>query len=117
MLGMTFALLLTALALALVVWAVLDLNARLRLLENSTRERTPAVVTAAIEDLRTALASVNATNRREFGAIWKRLGLARAAAAPERQPNMFDGSGELIEGDEEFDALVALQKAKPVQPS
>lgn len=115
MFGMAFALFAVALVVAVLFLSVANLHARYRDVEQrlnttvqSSTRASPAAVTAAIEDLRTALAQVQATNRREFGAIWKRVGLSRAAAVEEVAPKAAN--------DDAFDALIALQSADPVKP-
>lgn len=113
MFGMAFALFALALVVALLWLQVAALNARLTQLTSTAAARTPAAVTAAVEDLRTALAQVNATNRREFGAIWKRLGLARQVNVAE---NELPAANAPAANDDSFAAMLALQSAPPVKP-
>lgn len=112
MIGMSFALFALALVAALLWIRLASVERRLDSLTNMTAARTPAAVTAAIEDLRTAVASINATNRREFGALWKRVGLSRAVAQAENELPL----GGPAANDDAFTAMIALQSADPVKP-
>lgn len=74
--------------------------------------KTPSALKADLDDLRGALDVIRASNRREFGALWGKMG-----GRGSNNGKVFDGgTGLPLEGDEELDALLALQTAKPVQP-
>lgn len=72
----------------------------------------PNKLRAELDDLRAALDVIRASNRREFGSLWGRLG------GRGRQASIIDGdTGLPLSGDDEVDAMLALQSAKPVSPN
>lgn len=74
--------------------------------------RTPAALKAEVDDLRGALDVIRASNRREFGAVWGKMG-----GRGSNNGRVLDGdTGQPLEGDDELAAVLALQSAKPVQP-
>jgi len=121
MVGMALATTLLALVVAILGYVLKNAHDRIdevhdrvdSMIQN-TAARSPAAVTAAIEDLRTALAQVQATNRREFGSIWKRLGLSR------RPPPVDEAEDDVRDiepaNDDSFTAMLALQSTDPVKP-
>lgn len=79
-------------------------------LRKIVNERTPTALRAEVDDLRAALDVIRASHRREFGSLWGRLG---------GKPNgkvIDNDTGLALEGSDELEALLALQRAKPVQP-
>jgi len=69
---------------------------------------TSAALKAAVDDLAAALDASRASNRRELGRLWAKIG-------GERPTRTFE-NGAALEGDDDLEALVAFQNAKPVQP-
>lgn len=76
-------------------------------LTKRTERTSNASVLAAVDDLRGALDVMRASNRKEFGALWGRLG-------GRSNGRVLDPDGAVV--DDELAAVLALQSAKPVQP-
>jgi len=70
-------------------------------LEKRYDASTPAVLRADLDDLRTAVDIDRKALRKSLGKIWGTLGHERDAAP---------GAGGTISDDEEFNALIALQR-------
>lgn len=108
----------TSVALALLISRVAlhqrlleALGDRCSKLSADVEKKSPATLRAEVDDLRGALDRVTASNRREFGALWGKLG-------PRTPARTFDGTTGLpLEGDDELEAVIALQSAKPVGPN
>lgn len=66
-------------------------------------ERTPAALRVEVDELRAEVEALRASNRKEFGKLWRRL-----RDAPEA-----DGS---LTGDPKLDAILAAQTRGPIQP-
>lgn len=114
MIGVGFAVFCLALLVALLWMELRNVRARVEQLANQRAASTPAIVTAAIEDLRTALAQVSSTNRREFGAIWKRLGIARRLQLEQQTEE--EAPTQPAANDDRFEAMLALQSTPPAKP-
>lgn len=82
-------------------------------LRKVTAMQTPAALKAELDDLRGALDVIRASNRKELGALWGKMG-----GRGSNNGKVFDNdTGQPLEGDDELQALLALQTAKPVQPN
>lgn len=89
------------------------LQAATRALEQRAMKSAPETLRAELDDLRGALGVLSASNRREFGSLWGRLG-----GRGSNHGKIIDGdSGLPLEGDDEIEAVLALQRAQPVKPS
>lgn len=83
------------------------------IVEGRISSTSQATLRAELDDLRGALDVIRASNRKEFGALWGRMG-GRSSG----QTSILNGeTGEPLQGDDELDALLALQRAKPVAPT
>lgn len=68
----------------------------------------PNVLRGEVDDLAAALDKLRASNRREFGQLWARIG------GPAREAKTFE-NGEPLSDDDELEAVLALQSAQPVR--
>ena len=83
------------------------LRARLYDLSTKLSTGTNAALRVELTDLQSALEMLAASNRREFGKIWKRLGGVQGGSP--REPLLADV-------DEELAAILALQSAPTPEP-
>lgn len=113
MVGTILALALSALAVALAVLLPFSVWKELQAFK---AERGPAALAAQVEELRGLVDVLRASNRREFGSLWKtigRAGLRRTDPTPDSEPQV-----ELpVANDDSFDALIKLQSTPPVKPT
>lgn len=86
--------------------ALASLSTRTALIEQTTSKSAPAALAAGLEDLRGALGVMAASNRKQFGSLWARVGR-------QREPEYRDGQPV----DEEMGDLLAFQSAAPVRPN
>lgn len=88
-----------------------SLATRLEAVAKTANSSMSAQLRSELDDLRGALDVMRASNRKELGGLWARVG-------GKREGHVFDGTNgrPLVEGDEELQALLALQSAKPVAP-
>lgn len=84
-----------------------ELQIQLDTLEEQVGKSTPAALGAHIDDLRGAIDAMRAGHRKEFGALWGRLGGKPANGEPIQTQRMQDGS---------FEALLDLQGRPPAGP-
>lgn len=88
-------------------------NNRLTEISGRVTSTSTSQLRAELDDLRGALDVIRASNRKEFGALWGRMGGRGADRA-----KTFDGATGLPLGDDdELEAVLALQAAKPVGPN
>jgi len=91
-------------------WKATD--SRLTNIRTEITNTSTAKLRAEVDDLRGALDVIRASNRKEFGALWGRMG-----GRGQNSGKVFDGaSGLPLADDDELEAVLALQSAKPVQP-
>lgn len=76
-------------------------------LRSEMATRTPTALTAELDDLRGALDVIRHSNRKEFGALWGKMG---GRGANNGKVTTHD------EDDEELQALLALQQPGPTTP-
>ena len=87
-------------------------NSELMKLKDRVDGTTNSKLKAELDDLRGALDVMRASNRKEFGSLWGKIG--RGA----NNGRVFDGAtGAPLTGDDELEAVIALQTAKPVSPN
>lgn len=111
-----FAFVMSVGALGVVLWTTYALiageraqDSRLAELAKELTKITPTSIAAEVDDLRGALDVIRASNRKEFGAIWGRLGGKPASNAIE---TTMRGSAP----DASFEALLDLQSRPPAGP-
>lgn len=94
-----------------------DLRALRELYENA-KERTPAALKAEIEDIRAGFDAYSASQRRQFGRVWKRLGLSEAAGElPGDDGDPIAAVNEAAKRDPEFQAMLRWQEQRPHDPT
>jgi len=89
---------------------LLEQRASIEKLRAAQERTSTATLRAELDDLRGALDVIRASNRRELGSLWAKVG---------GKPNgrIFEhDTGLPLAGDAELDAVIGLQSAKPVQP-
>lgn len=90
----------------------LKLHAEVKRLEGAVERTTNSKLAAEVDALRGAVDVMRNANRKEFGSLWARVGRGPRASA------FFDGmTGVPLEGDDEVNAMLALQSAKPAGPT
>lgn len=83
-------------------------DARIEALVRESAKRSPETLAAAVDDLRAALDVSRASNRKEFGSLWGRLGGRRPTDGA-----IGLGAHQIDERDGAFDALLDLQSRPP----
>lgn len=92
-------------------WHV-KLSAEVKRLDAAIERTSNAKLAAELDALRGALDVNRASVRRELGSLWGRLG-----GRGHRATYVDAETGEAIDGDDEINAMLALQSAKPAGPS
>ena len=72
-------------------------------------KQSPALLKVQVDDLAAALDALSARNRQEFGKLWGKIGGGRSNGR-----TIDNDTGEVLTGDAEFEAMLALQRATTV---